>query len=403
MAKTVVPQLDFYPPQQNPLVTRLFQSVSPLISHFFFQFDLKVPTADLEKVAALGSERLVFMPNHPSFQDGIVLFRLSTRLGELFHYTIAWENFRGLQGKLLQMGGGYSIRRGVGDRASISQTLQLLSRPACRLVIFPEGGCSFQNDTVMPFRTGAIKLPFQAMNRLAKQEASIPNFYLIPVSIKYRYTSPMHRTIDDTLRRLETALHLSPAATAEFYPRLRTVAEQVMGNLEREYNLNSTPTMQQDWNQRIEAIKTHILQTCEEKLELSPAPKLPARERVYRIQAALESRTEVLENNEFWTDDSIYKASMRLLNFDAIYDGYVAAAPTPERFLDTLTRLEREVFGINQPAPKGHRHAIVRLGEPVNLKDRFEAYKEDKTGTVEAIAQEVQQAVQGGLNAINLL
>lgn len=394
------PPLDFYPPKQNPLVTRLFQSISPLVSHFFFQFDFKIATADLEKISALGTERLVFMPNHPSFQDGIVLFRLSARLGTLFHYMIAWENFRGLPGQLLQMGGGYSIRRGVGDRASIAQTLKLLTQPACRLAIFPEGGCSFQNDTVMPFRPGAIQLPLQAMSRLAKQQETIPNFYLIPVSIKYRYTSPMRRTIDATLNRLESTLHLSPT-TAEFYPRLRATAERVIVNLEREYNLNVPLTMQTDWNQRIEAIKTHLLQTCEQKLDLPPAPNLPARERVYKIQAALESRTENLEGDKIWTDDSIYKASMRLLNFDAIYDGYVAANPTPERFLDTLMRLEREVYGIVQPPPKGHRHAIVRLGNPVNLKERFNAYKQDKARTVEVLTQEVQQVVQKNLDAIN--
>ncbi|WP_199316961.1 hypothetical protein [Chroococcidiopsis sp [FACHB-1243]] len=35
----------------------------------------------------------------------------------------------------------------------------------------------------------------------------------------------------------------------------------------------------------------------------------------------------------------IEKSIKRLLNFDAIYDGYVAENLTPERFLDTLTRL----------------------------------------------------------------
>ncbi|MBW4574819.1 MAG: hypothetical protein KME08_05985 [Aphanothece sp. CMT-3BRIN-NPC111] len=65
----------------------------------------------------------------------------------------------------------------------------------------------------------------------------------------------------------------------------------------------------------------------------------------------------------------IYKATTRLLNFDAIYDGYAAALPTSERFLETLIRLDGEVFGICQPTSKGHRKAIARIGEPVSLKD----------------------------------
>lgn len=83
------------------------------------------------------------------------MFLLSARLGEVFHYLVAHEAFQGLQGRLLTTRlGAYSIRRGLGDRRSVAQTLELLMQPACRLVVFPEGGCSFQNDTVMPFRGG---------------------------------------------------------------------------------------------------------------------------------------------------------------------------------------------------------------------------------------------------------
>ena len=91
---------------------------------------------------------------------------------------------------------------------------------------------------------------------------------------------------------------------------------------------------------------------------------------------------------------------IRLLNFDAIYDGYVAAAPTPERFLDTLTRLEREVFNIERPRPKGHRQAVVQVGDPVNLKEHFSSYKQDKEETIKALTLQMQQAVQDNLDLL---
>ncbi len=89
------------------------------------------------------------------------------------------------------------------------------------------------------------------------------------------------------------------------------------------------------------------------------------------------------------------------MNFDAIYDGYVAQNPTQERFLDTLTRLEREVFDIDKPPPKGHRQARVKIGEPLNLKDVFADYQRDRGYTVNAVMLEIQQAVQKNLDLLN--
>lgn len=390
---------EFYPPRLNPTLVHLCQGIAPLVGRWQYQMNLEIQPACLEKLAALGDRRLLLLSNHPTFHDGMAMFLLSARLGEVFHYLVAYEAFLGLQGRLLQRLGAYSIHRGLGDRRSVAQTVELLMQPACRLVIFPEGGCSFQNDTVMPFRSGAVHLALQAMSKLIKRGEPQPELYIIPVSIKYRYTGDMSQVIHNTLSRLERTLQISVVSTSSFYQRLRAVAERVLVGLEQDYDLHTAEMAQMDWNQRILHIKTHLLQRCEQKLGIDSAAREPARERVYRIQHILESGAEV-GAQDFWTYD-IHKATVRLLNFDAIYDGYVAADPTPERFLDTLTRLEREVFGIDQPPPKGYRTVLLRIGEPVNLKDHFERYQQDRSGTVSTLTQQIQQDVQRNLDSLN--
>lgn len=399
LSMSVAPSLSFYPPKLNPLLTRLFQSLSYLIADNFYQIKLVIESTDIDQLKALEDKRVVYLANHPTFDDGIVLFLLSARLGQLFHYIVAYESFQGWQGKILQLGGAYSIRRGLGDRASITQTLKLLKQPACKLVIFPEGGCSYQNDTVMPFRTGAIQMPLQAISQLAKQGDAVPDLYLAPVGIKYRYTASMHSVIARTLTRLEKALAI-PKRTSDFYPRLRTVSEQVFRRFETEYNIDSTPQMQMDWNHRIEQLKTHILTECEQKLGLTLAPHFPLRERVYKIQSVIGDPTEATALDEEMIE-TLYRSTVRLLNFDSIYDGYVAEAPTSERFLDTLMRLEKEVFELEKPVSKGPRKALIRIGEPVNLKDYVQAYKQDRGTTTEQLTQRLQQAVQANLDLMN--
>ena len=395
----VSPTPSFYPPKLNPLLIRLCQSLSYLVADNFYQIRLGIESADIDQLQALEDQRVVYLANHPTFDDGIVMFLLSARLGQLFHYIVAHDNFQGWQGKLLQWGGGYSIRRGLGDRASITQTLKLLKQPACKLVIFPEGGCSYQNDTVTPFRSGAIQMPLQAISQLVKQGNSAPDLYLAPVAIKYRYTASMNSAIARTLDRLETALSI-PHPESDFYHRLRAVAEQVFRRMEAEYNFDSTLPMQMDWNHRIEQLKTHILDGCEQRLGLAPAPHFPLRERVYKIQSVIDAQTEAAALDEEMSK-ALYRATIRLLNFDAIYDGYVAAAPTSERFLDTLMRLEKEIFHLPKPISKGPRKALIRIGEPVNLKDYIQAYKQDRGTTTERLTKRLQQAVQANLDLIN--
>jgi 1-acyl-sn-glycerol-3-phosphate acyltransferase len=135
----------FIPPQQNPLLVRLIQSIFYLVTYFGFKFRLIVKEEDLAKVKAIASHRVVYLPNHSNLDDGVAVFQLSARLGQLFHYIVAIEAFRGGVGKLMQTVGAYSLRRGVGDRPSMIQTLKILQQPQCKLVIFPEGGCSFSD------------------------------------------------------------------------------------------------------------------------------------------------------------------------------------------------------------------------------------------------------------------
>ena len=79
----------------------------------------------------------------------------------------------------------------------------------------------------------------------------------------------------------------------------------------------------------------------------------------------------------------------------------MAEAPTPERFLDTLIRLEREVFHIEHAQPKAPRKACFYVGEPINLKDYLDDYQRDRSGTVDRLAIQLQQLMQANLDGIN--
>ena len=395
-------------------MTRLVQSISYPLARVLYKCRISVPEEGVGRVRAVDDARLVFVCNHPTMEDGITLFVLSTRLGQLFHYIVAYESFKGLMGWFIQRLGCYSIRRGLGDRASISQTLTLLKNPQCRLVIFPEGGCSYQNDTIMPFRSGAIQLPMSVLAQLAKKADSpkdVPDFYVVPLSLKYRYRQPMHRVIESTLSRLESQLQISSSqmssseAQADDYQRLRQIAHRVILGIENEAALPHDDAL--NWNERIDRLKQIFIQKCEAALNIDPTANLPLRERVYKVQALLEDAETAGDDSTYelggkrLAREDLYWDTVRLLNFDAIYDGYVAESPTPERFLDTLIRLEREVFHLEHAQPKAPRRAYFHIGEPINLKAYLADYQRDRSGTIDTLAESLRQTMQANLNQMN--
>ena len=402
------PSQAFYPPQLNPSLVKLLQNLSPWLLRQQAGIELVISTEPNVQLSTLQNSPCLLLCNHPTFNDPLVMFGFSQRVQRPFYYMAAHERFGGFEGWLLQQIGGYSIRRGQADRDSVAQTLKLLAQPDCRLVIFPEGGCSFQNDTVMPFRPGAVQMALQSLSKRAKQ-GETRDFWVVPISLKYRYSGQMGSIIERSLRRLERELGVG--GSGDLYSRLRVVSAAVMGRFEQDYGLTPTADAKLeniDWNQRIAAIKAQILAQCEQRLTLIPAPDEPNRERVYRIQRAIERRYELNEDGSNpilvnGTDEweVMRKSLARVLNFDALYVGYVSESPTPERFLDTLTRLERSMFNIDQPSPKGQQQALVRVGQPLNLQGFLPAYEQNRQETVRSLTQQLQQTVQTNLNLLS--
>ena len=400
-ALILMPNVDFYPPRRNVSFVRLIQMMSPMVASWSYRLELEVEYESLNQLIELRNDRVLLLPNHPTFHDAIVIFLLSGRLGQAFYYLGAYEQLQSKLGRFFQAIGSYSVRRGLADRPSIIQTMELLAQPGCHLVIFPEGGCSFQNDIVTPFRAGAVQLAFQSMNRVVKQGNPPPDLYAVPVSIKYRYTQDMTAAVEKLLTQLEQKLEM-PTQLGN-YERLRAIAETLLPRLEQEYGMTADLTL--FWDHRIKTLKAHILQTCEQQYRLTSAATDLDRERVYRVLNATLMKAEQidvgLQTNSLWTVEFVQRSMRRVLNFDAMYDGYVAENPTVERFMDTLTRLEREVFNIDQPAPKGHRVATIKIGTPINLKDSFPAFQTNKAATVSELNQTIQRSVQSNLDLLN--
>jgi 1-acyl-sn-glycerol-3-phosphate acyltransferase len=348
---------------------------------------VEIASADVRRLQALRHERVVLTPNHPTNTDPALMFELSRHAGMPFHYLCcreAFDGWNGWWGALIQRVGAYSVVRGTADRASFAFTRELLARPGAKLVIFPEGEVYSQNDSLLPFQSGALQLALWGREAARKQQPDAQVF-LLPCALHYRFVRDVRPTLCRKLSRLERRLNLPPGPQS-LYPRLRRVAVVVFEAVEREYGLAPAPRddfrPDNDLTPRILAAKEAALTRAAQLLSVEqPRGTLPDRMRALLHVAESEMHEHEKPLNEGECDmpspvqrkqqeriRMAWRDLQRVANFIALHDGYVAQAPGQERIAEVLYRLEVEVFG--RASYAGVRVGRVRIGEPMPLPEK---------------------------------
>lgn len=358
-----------------------------------------VEVRGVENLEGIKGERAVITPNHPTRMDPMIAFELSKQLGEPFNYIASRESFTlPVLGKLIQWCGAYSVLRGTADRESFRMTRKLLKVGERKIVIFPEGLTYSQNDVLMPFHVGVVQFGFWALSDLAKDGASPPLYY-VPVGIKYLYTKPMDKEISKALIHLELHLGILPDLEKSSVERLTAIGKTVLVGVEAVYGVK--PDKEATFNERIQAMKEVWVVRTEQAIGSTEHPELPLGDRIRLIINALdqivfeeptgsafEKQTLKKRQNDLLP---LYRDLDRSLRFLATSGRYVADSPSDERFLEIIGTLEEDIFG-NSPV-RGPRKAVIQIGEPIDISQRFEEYKSDHRGTVAAVTAELERAV----------
>lgn len=397
--------LDFKPPKPNITAIKVAQALIPLANRLFLKgLTIDIDAESITQLKSTQESPTVIVPNHAASEDPAVVFLLSKRLSQPFYYMAACEIFdKGKLGRIrsfvMQRLGVYSVVRGTVDRNAFRTTRRLLCEGKWPLVIFGEGEISHQNDTVMRFERGATQLCFWAIDDIKKADIDKP-LYVVPIGIKYRYTKDMWHTIDTALTELERNI-LPPTARTpiERYQRLRRIGIAVLKTLADEYQFKVEPNT--SLNEQIQGLKEQILSHAEKIMGIHSNNDVLARVRTLKNIVDAEVYRDVDEMTEYERKiheellqkfQQFYPDLNRLVNFIAITDGYVAEEHSPERYLEVIFRLEKEVFG--EAKMRGPRVASIRAGKPKNLLEHYDTYKSQKKETVEQVTVELETTVQ---------
>lgn len=403
--------LDFKPPQDNELVIGLCRTFLPQILKYRCN-DLQVQLAGdgLERLKKHAGQRMMICPNHSFRHDPEVMFALSVKAHEAFNFVAAREVFdynNGWNGFLLQKMGVYSVVRGAADRESFKTTRTLLAAGKKKLVLFPEGEISWQNDHLLPLETGAVQLSYWALDEMRKQQIEAP-LYILPVALKYVYRKNICDSLQTTVTKLESELGIDAKGETSLYARVRGCAMKVLGTLEKQYNLK--PAADAPLNERMKNVKESALRDLAEVLDVELPPlKASYLDWVRVLRNAMDdyiyTDTKDMSDYEKKIHDEragkirgYYRDLDRVIGFIAVYDGYLSPPATQERVANVVEMLEQEVFG--EKTIKGPRLVTIEIGESIDLAQRYDEYKKSKKTVIEAITQDLSRQIHGMLDTL---
>lgn len=391
----------FVPPKPNPFLISLSQWVIgkfALPSKRHLIQELEIRGKEIFQESCGRDANILLLPNHSTHSDPQVMSEVTRRLGLQPSFMAAYDVFARsrVQAWIMQRTGAFSVDREGSDRKSMKCATEVLVRGKHPLIVFPEGNVYFCNDQVAPFAEGASYIALSAQKKLGENHP----VYAVPVSMKFTYVEDVREqlrsSLDELARRFETKLD----SKVEFGLELLRISTTALERFLRQRGYSSskqTATV----DEQIHNAAEQIITSLEEKIDIKSKPGSSLTDRVRRIRATIHGiRIDPAREVDhpaaaLWADEAIL--ALRILGYQG---GYMASNPTLDRVAETVARLREDVHSLTFP-PAGKRRCIVQLGNPIDLRERLEAFRSKARQTISGLTQDCEAAVQSGIDDIN--
>lgn len=400
---------EFRPAKPSRLFTGLMRLVNRWYAMPRAQVSCEVRGAATLRMLPPG---VLIAPNHSDFADAMVVTELLRRTGRFATFMATRENFdvnRGLNGLVMQWMGGFSVNRG-GENGKCQQFAKsVLKRGQYDLLVFPEGEVYLLNDLVMPFKPGVAMLALDIASENRKEGHPEQPVMIVPIAIKYRYLDDPTPALDRLAADLEMTYFGEPR-TGSLYDRIYAIGVELLSRKEEEWGLRPDPS----WTvyDRVHHIQRFLLESLERRYFGRVRDELPfdrARRLMLhlleeldalRVQPDLPEMERTARVADLRRDLERAEAAARSVSFA---DDYVVSRPTPERMAETLTKLEREIRGRYTELPRVRRSAVVRVGEPVDVRGYLAGYdgRGTRKETILRLTRDLQAGVQTMIDKLN--
>jgi hypothetical protein len=316
-------------------------------------------------------------------------------LGRQLYFMAAWQVFlahHGIDGWVMQRFGAFSVDREGCDRRAMRQATEILSRGDW-LVVFPEGEIYHTNERLTPLREGVAFMTLQAqreMDKAAKEGGAAKSMWIVPTAIKYRYDDDITPLLEKSVSDMEKRFMIAPKG--ETLPQRIVHLGEILLTIKEKERLGHTQESVGDLPARLLAMINALLARMETKQfnKTSDGDSVPLRVKVMR-RALLEKMFDEKADDAVRREAHDTLEDLHLVLQLYSYPGdYITTKPTVERMAETIEKFEEDTAGVS--FPKGKRTAIVKLGNPIEVKPF--AGGRARTATVE-VTGKLEEAIRG--------
>jgi 1-acyl-sn-glycerol-3-phosphate acyltransferase len=394
---------DFKPPKNNRFYEWLGRTGLPFVLWWNNYEGVNIARADIEKIQALGNQRTIICSNHSHRHDPIFLFSLGALLKEQFNFIAAREIFDwwplGMHGYCIQRVGAYSITRGTIDRPSLSMSKQLILDGKRKLVVFPECEISGSDDRLLPIEPGLAGLFLKSMEAVQAQYPGEP-VNVLPVGLKYKYVQDISRTLHNSLTRIENELKIDNSHL-DLPDRFNLAVREWVSIIASEFRMGhsnwaGTETIA-DFDSIIAGLIEHVADCLNADVSGKDAPQAvhALRNRLNEILkvdgyiSPYRGRVHEQRLQYFSRFEDLFDTIIRLA---ALREFRVLSGVSQENLASGIDLLEREMFG--KATQKGQRIVYFKVGDAINLTDRFDQYQENKRAEVDWLTAAIEQQLR---------
>jgi len=304
---------------------------------------------------------IVLAANHCRPYDPMTMNEMCRQAGVLPYFMASWHLFMQsrFQTFIIRRLGCFSLYREGLDRASLNMAIELLEQESRPLVIFPEGYVSRHNEVLNPLNEGVAFMARSAAKKRAKQTPA-GQVVVHPVALRYLCVGDARAAIEPVLAEIEARLSWGPQKHRTIEERIAKVGLALLALKEIEYlGQAQSGTVPERLQRLIDALLVPM-----EKEWLKGASEKHTAARVIKLRAALlpemvQGALSESERARRWS----HLADIYLAQQISCYPpDYLAAAPTPERLLETVERYEEDLTDVVRPHP--HR-VVITVGDAI--------------------------------------
>ncbi|MCU0824193.1 MAG: 1-acyl-sn-glycerol-3-phosphate acyltransferase [Leptospira sp.] len=392
----------FIPPSfELPFVLGLDLSF-PILSKLLFNIDgIELAREDERVLSEIKDKRVLYLSNHPSDVEPAVAYYVANSIGTRFNFMASRSIFNwgfGLVGEVIKRVGAFSVLSGSPDRDALKMAKGILASPKGKLVMYPEGMMSGENDNLVSFMPGVAQLSFWGLDAALSKEPGA-ELYVQPTFVKYKISGTREsilREIESSLGRIEKKLRLYPGGRT-LLRRFLTVGRVLLEETEFELGIPKSEIDGKDFDYRLGRARHTALNLAASILNVSFSDSDNAIQKIRDLFTAidcLEAGMPLPTTPSNLTPQNIRRAKQLV---DTAYTFIITKPknliqwPSAERLMEWIYSFEKHIYGKTEFRAR-KAHVLASPAFPVSKY--YPTYLNHKKEGIQSLMNRIQEEME---------